>query len=295
MSTALADVATSSYIDDALSGVRALMRASFDDTPLAFLADESKTLIGTGKMLRSRLPFRIGPTVGTPRKTLTHAAAAAEMIHTASLLHDDVIDGGLLRRGAPAFWVERGVSGAILLGDMMLFKAVDVVCQVEDSRLAHPLVLFTGEVCQAESEQELIFRGRDTSWSDYVRIARFKTGALFAFTAYAAGSADPVVRDALTEAGYAVGTAYQLADDILDAKGSAKDSGKTLGTDSERAKNTLMTFLPEGIEPATHVRDLCASAREGLARWPEVQAAWDQYMELDLMPELEKHLQLIER
>ena len=287
------DISTDEYIDQRLIEVQALMASSLAETPLNFLASESKGLLGNGKMLRARMPFRIGPMTGVPHKTLLHAATATEMIHSASLLHDDVIDGGLLRRGAPAFWVEKGVSGAILLGDMLLFKALDVICQVEDSRLAHPLVLFTGEVCQAESEQELIFRGRDTAWEDCVRIARCKTGALFAFTAFVCGGDDPDLREALKESGYEVGTAYQLADDILDAKGSPVAAGKTLGTDSARDKNTVMTFLPEGIEPVAFIEALCASARKRLSPWPDVQKAWDVYMEKDLMPGLEKHLHLI--
>lgn len=280
-------------IDELLKESQTLMASCLLETPLSFLSSESKGLLANGKMLRSRLAFRIGPAAGTPRQTLLHAATAAEMIHSASLLHDDVIDGGLVRRGAPAFWVERGVSGAILLGDMLLFKALDIVCQVEESRLTHALVLFTGHVCQAEAEQELIHRGRHTTWSDCVRIARFKTGSLFAFTALAAGGRDERLCAALQEAGYAVGTAYQLADDILDAKGRQEVADKTLGTDSARDKTTVMTSLQEGQEPAAYVEDLCCSARDLLAEWPDVQAAWDLYMEMDLLPELQKHLQLM--
>lgn len=293
MTTASTDISSATYIAGCLDNMQQLMAAALSQTPLNFLADESRGLLGSGKMLRSRITFRVGPAAGTADETLLHAAAAAEMIHSASLLHDDVIDGGLLRRGAPSFWVERGVSGAILLGDMLLFKALDIACQVEHSQLAHPLVRFTGEVCQAESEQELIYRGRNTEWADCVRIARCKTGALFAFAGYAAGLPDPALRAALTEAGYAVGTAYQLADDILDAKGHPDSAGKTLGTDSARDKNTVMNFLPDGIEPAAYIRDLCATAREQLEAWPDIQRAWDVYMDQDLLPALDKHLRLI--
>jgi heptaprenyl diphosphate synthase len=288
----LIDAATTD-VDPGLDQVRELMASCLRPTPLGFIAKDAKGLLGNGKMLRSRIPLRVGPAAGVPMKTLLHAAAAVEMIHSASLLHDDVIDGGLLRRGVPTFWVERGVSGAILLGDMLLFKALDVICRVENSQLAHPLVLCTGEVCEAESEQELILRGRNAEWADCVRIARYKTGALFAFTAFAAGGKDPELAAALKEAGYIVGTAYQLADDILDAKGSPAVADKTLGTDASRDKNTVMNFLPEGIVPQDYIRELCASARLQLAAWPKVQSAWDVYMKEDFMPEVEKHLQLM--
>ncbi len=281
-------------INRSLQAVRDLMASIFEGTPLAFLAEQSTGLLGNGKMLRARIPFYIGASTGVPFKTLLHAATAAEMIHTASLLHDDVIDGGVLRRGAPAFWVERGVSGAILLGDTLLFKALDIICQVENSRLAHPLSLMTGEVCQAEVEQELISRGRDIQWEDCVRVARHKTGALFAFTSFASAGTDSELQTALKEAGYAVGTAYQLADDILDAKGAADVAGKTLGTDSAREKNTTMSFLREGsVEPESYIRDLCEAAKNSLKPWPATYAAWGEYTKRDLMPEIEKHLRLI--
>jgi heptaprenyl diphosphate synthase len=285
-----------SELDDVehfLSDVHALMAHGLAETPLRFLADESKGLLANGKMLRSRLAYRVGIASGTPYKTILHTATATEMIHSASLLHDDVIDGGFLRRGVPAFWVEKGISGAILLGDMLLFKALDIICQVENSRLAHPLVLFTGEVCQAESEQELIYRGQQTEWENCVRIARCKTGALFAFAAFAAAGTEPAAQAALKEAGYLVGTAYQLSDDILDAKGTAAEAGKTLGTDSARAKNTAMTFLPEGVEPVAYIESLCDQARALLDALPAAQAGWDAYMKLDFMPGLRKHLDLM--
>lgn len=282
-------------IQESLNEVMSLMAHVLESTPLAFLTAGEQSLFGHSKMLRSRLLFRIGPALGTSPKTLLHAAAATEMIHLASLLHDDVIDGGILRRGAPAFWVERGVSGAILLGDMLLIKSLDIICQVEDSQLAHPFVQFTAEVCEAEAEQELIFRGKQLNWEDCVRIARGKTGALFAFPAYAAACCDPSTQRALTEAGYRVGTAYQLADDILDAKGNDEDSGKTVGTDSARKKNTLMSYLEQGIEPRDHIESLCHSARQLLDGSLGVQQAWDEYMMCDLSPELSKHLALIEK
>lgn len=293
MSTGSTYIPNRKEIEEQLDAVRALMASVFEGTPLHFLSSSSNELLGSGKMLRARIPLYIGVATGVPFKTRQHAAAAAEMIHAASLLHDDVIDGGLLRRGAPAFWVERGVSGAILLGDTLLFKALDIICQVENSRLAQPLSRMTGEVCQAEVEQELISRGREISWSDCVRIARQKTGALFAFTAYASAGSDAPLQTALEEAGYLVGTAYQLADDVLDARGSPESAGKTLGTDSARAKNTAMTFLKEGVDPEGHIRELCASASRVLAPWSGVRQAWDAYMERDLMPEMEKNLRLI--
>lgn len=280
-------------VEEGLAAVRSLMMQCLLSTPLREVATECRAILGNGKMLRARLGLRIGPAAGTPQDTIEHAAAAVEMIHAASLLHDDVIDGGTLRRGAPSFWKQRGVSGAILLGDLLLFRAVDIVCRVENSRLAHPLVLFTGDVCQAESEQELIYRGHPAQWSTCVKIARHKTGALFAFAAFSCGGKDLVLSDALKEAGYDVGTAYQLADDILDAMGNPEHSDKTLGTDSARNKNTAVTFLDSNVDPVAFIEDLCRSSRERLSAWPAIQAAWDLYLERDLYPSLKKNIELM--
>jgi geranylgeranyl pyrophosphate synthase len=283
-------------IEGFLDEVRELMAHSLADTVLHRLAADCKSLLANGKMLRSRLAFRVGPAAGVPHRTLLYSCAAVEMIHAASLLHDDVIDGGYLRRGAPTFWVERGVPGAILVGDLLLFKALDIMGQVEDGRLVHTLVRMTGEVCDAESEQELLMRGRRADWDSCVRIARRKTGALFAFAAHACGGADAALAEALTSAGYAVGTAYQLADDILDVKGDEASSGKTLGTDQGRAKNTAATVAPpSSLDPAAYVDQLCDDADRALANWPDVQKAWREFMALDLRPALVKSLSLTTR
>jgi geranylgeranyl pyrophosphate synthase len=237
------------------------------------------------------MALRIGSVVGVPRKTLVHAAAAVEMIHAASLLHDDVIDGGFLRRSEPAFWVERGIPGAILVGDLLLFKALDLCCRVEKGRLTHSLVRLSGDVCLAESEQELVYRGKNSNWEICVSIARRKTGALFAFIGQAAGGTDPELSQSLKEAGFQVGTAYQLADDILDANGDLEAAGKTLGTDKARNKTTASSIHEDGeVDPVLYVRRLTDSARNGLSAWPEVRKAWDVYMKEDMAPVLDRHL-----
>ena len=113
-------------IGPALAEVRELVLESMADTSLHSLVSEYNGLVANGKMLRGRLGLRVGSATDIPHATLVHAAAAVEMVHAASLLHDDVIDGGHLRRGAPAFWVERGIPGAILLGDIPVGQSNEV-------------------------------------------------------------------------------------------------------------------------------------------------------------------------
>jgi octaprenyl-diphosphate synthase len=217
------------------------------------------------------------------------------MIHAASLLHDDVIDGGLVRRGAPTFWLERGVSGAILLGDLLLFKALDISCAISSERnWAHRLVQLTGEVCQAEAEQELLLRGKDANgaWFNCVRIARQKTGSLFAYIGYALSEGNQDLQPALERAGYAVGTAYQLADDVLDATGSEAASGKTLGTDEARRKVTAVSATEStAVDPVEQIEAFCSDSLGVLTPWPRVHDAWARYLELDIRPALHANLE----
>ena len=278
-------------IDSELDEVRNIIVSCLAQTSLKYLVNDYRHLLGNGKMLRARLAMRIGPTTLAPRNLRLYAAAAVEMIHAASLLHDDVIDGGVLRRGAPAFWVQRGVSGAILFGDLLLFKALDLLCKIGETRLTEALIQFTGEVCDAESEQELILRGQTSDWDRCLNIARRKTGSLFAFIAYACGGDDVRLSSALKEAGYTIGTAYQVADDILDVNGNIDSAGKTLGTDVARDKNTAATVaLQSESEPIHKVEELYASSLRRLSSWPDVCNAWESYLTHDIRPALDKNL-----
>lgn len=277
-----------------LEGVRDCMAKSVGSTPIGRLVRDSNGLLGSGKMLRSRMAWHLGSRASVSPVVLTHAAAAVELIHAASLLHDDVIDGGLLRRCAPTFWRKNGIPGAILLGDLLLFKAVDLTCQVEDGRLTHRLVQLTGEVCEAESEQELILRGRESSWSTCLSIARRKTGALFAFIGFSCAGHDEALQAALQEAGYLVGTAYQISDDVLDVAGDESISGKTLGTDAARRKGTAVTATPAAChDPIAFIRAAPEEAAALLAPWPAVLAGWRRFMAEDMQPALDAHVQAL--
>lgn len=281
------------HVEIGLSDTRNRIARALENTVLRRLSEDPAGMVAGGKMLRSRLIFHVGPASGVAHSTLVHAAAAVELVHGASLLHDDVIDGGYLRRGAPTFWVERGIPAAILVGDMLLFKAVEVMCEVEEGRLVPLLVRLTGEVCDAESEQELLLRGVPPTLEACIRIARRKTGALFAFAAGVCGAFDPELTPALIESGYAIGTAYQLADDILDANGTEEVSGKTLGSDEARGKMAVGTLsAQEQADAIATIESLCRQSEDALQPWPAVHKAWRIFMNEDLRPALQKHISL---
>lgn len=269
------------------------MEKSISDSPLGPLASEFMRELGSGKMLRARLVLEVGAASGTDRVRLLHAAAAVELIHAASLLHDDVIDGGVLRRGAPAFWVEHGVQGAILFGDMLLFKAVQLAREIGDPELLAELIDLTGEVCIAEVEQELVLRGSDPDWETSLSLARRKTGSLFAFSAYAAGS-DSEMRSALKEAGYLIGTAYQLCDDMLDAQGDESLARKSLGSDHRRSKTTAATASDgDRMEVLAKITGLLERASGELSEWPALRSRWEEFVDQVIAPVLESYTAMV--
>ena len=274
-------------IESRIRQTRRAILERVEQTPLARVRHGAAPYAGGGKMLRSRLVWRVGPPCGTPSEALLRGAVAVELVHAASLLHDDVIDGGLLRRGAPSFWVKNGAHGAILAGDLLLCEALDAIRSMREPRLVDAVVRFSREMCAAEVEQELVLRGRPADWETSVRLARSKTGSLFAFAAAAAAGADAARAAALVEAGYLAGTAYQLSDDLLDASGRAESDGKTLGSDRARGKTTAATARPGNPGPTLSFLDgLRERASSGLAHWPRVRGAWDRYWARDLQPAL---------
>lgn len=275
-------------VDLYLDQVRGLMVRTLEETTLRTMLPDASALVGFGgKMLRSRLAYRLGSATGVNPEILLHGSAAVEMIHTASLLHDDVIDGGVLRRGMPTFWVEKGSAGAILVGDLLLFKAIDLMCRVAEGAHTHDLVKLTGEVCEAESEQELMLDGADSELEICQSIARRKTGALFAFAALIAGGGNAERQNLLKEVGYLVGTAYQLADDILDTRDDMQ-SGKTLGTDAARGIVSAANLDRDQLR--AHLDILLNKAKELLQDDPTALCGLEDYLELDFQPAIRKLL-----
>lgn len=253
-------------------------------------ADKYLDSVGLGKMLRAQLVYCLGLSVDAPDQRLLSVAAAVEMIHGGSLLHDDVIDGAALRRGAPSFWSRHGVQGAILFGDTLLVEAMRLISEQSDNVLMSTLIEMLGELCMAEVEQELVLRGNIGNWDQCVSLARRKTGSLFAFSASAVSSC-PDCKAALAELGYLAGTAYQLADDVLDTAEDHKQAGKSLGTDRQRGKTTALTaYRPEGMDPVDYIKGLCDRAGEQVNQWPELKQAWNSYLQQTLWPVIASHL-----
>lgn len=239
-----------------------------------------------GKMLRTRLAARLLE-AGVPAKegTVTSCCAAVEMVHTGSLCHDDVIDAGLIRRAAPTLWRKTSCSAAVLIGDILICRAIALVLSVEERRYVECFLAKIQQTVAAETEHELFLRNRPMEEEAYLRVARGKTGAMFSFVGRVCGGTDPALSAALEESGYQIGTAYQLADDLLDVIGTEKDVGKTLGSDARRGKFTLSERDGAGF-PITcnHIAELCKTTLDRLRAWPAVQKAVAAFLSDDLQP-----------
>jgi len=239
-----------------------------------------------GKMLRTRWAARLAESGELPVApgTIVHVCAATEMAHTASLCHDDVIDGGFLRRQQPTLWRVMGPSAAILIGDLLLCEAMAVLESVENGALVEPFIAKLREVCAAELEQDLGLRGKVLEEAACLRLARGKSGPFFAFVGYACGGAQPGLRAALEEAGYRVGTLYQMADDLLDVVGG-EEAGKTLGTDAIQRKFTVPQMASKGpARTRARIRALRDAILNDLRARPPVREAVLQFFQQDLQP-----------
>ncbi len=195
----------------------------------------------SGKMLRTQLASYFINHNGDEayKSQVLYSCVATEIAHTASLFHDDVIDGASLRRGMPTLWKLTTPNASILVGDILLCEALHFICKCKDIHCTELFSQKLREVCQAETEQELLLRGATLSIDRCLKIARSKTGPLFAFPLIVCANGDSRLESKFEEIGYLIGTAYQLKDDLIDCVGSEKVVGKTLGTDTLRKKFTL--------------------------------------------------------
>ncbi len=199
------------------------------DPDRTVLVDAAKHItFGDGaKRARPQLCERFGLLVGANPQSVRNVAVAAEWIHTASLLHDDVVDDGKLRRGRPTVNVRWKNSTAVLSGDLLLALAVQAV-ENEPRIITQKATEVVAEMARA-SILEVRERGRvDVALSTYDRIAEGKTGALFGFCGYGVGalSGDMKTAARFEKAARALGLAFQIADDVRDLLATKDDKDR---------------------------------------------------------------------
>ncbi len=220
-----------------------------------------------GKRLRPALLLLAGRASGTLTDAHPLLAAVVEMIHTATLVHDDILDESMVRRHAATVNAEWGNETAVLLGDYLFTHAFHLAASVDSTLACRWIGQATNRVCEGEMQQVHHRGNLDLDESSYFAIIGGKTAELTAVAcrlgAHYAG-ADAGTTGALEAYGRNLGIAFQIADDVLDIWGDERVTGKSLGTDIEKQKLTLPVIrLLEISEPATAemVRRTLSSAK----------------------------------
>jgi len=230
-----------------------------------------------GKRLRPALVLMAAGALGY-RGTYHHELAAViEFIHTATLLHDDVVDGSDLRRGRDTANAIFGNSASVLVGDFLYSRAFQMMVTVDDMRIMKVLSNATNVIAEGEVLQLMNCHDADVDEAGYLQVIRFKTAKLFEAAAQLGaiiGGGSQAIEHAMATYGIHLGTAFQLIDDVLDYSGAEVETGKHLGDDLAEGKPTLplIHVLQNGrVEQATCVRRAIESG--GRADLPQVMAA----------------------
>mgnify|MGYP000088413800 CR=1 FL=1 len=232
-----------------------------------------------GKRLRPALVLLSGKAVGQLKREHTVLAAAMEMIHTATLIHDDVLDEATLRRHLQTVNARWNNETSVLLGDFLLARAMSLAVSVDDLFAARTIAQAAHQMCEGELRQVACRGNYDLTEQEYLDIIADKTGALTAcccrLGAYFAGADGPLL-EAMTRFGSQLGIAFQIADDLLDLLGEESIVGKSLGSDLAKQKATLPVIRLLGQLSASQrgeVVSLLASAsnnrRAALRPWLE--------------------------
>jgi octaprenyl-diphosphate synthase len=208
---------------------------------------------GRGKRLRPVLALLAGGATGTVNSQHVDLAVIVELIHIATLVHDDVMDEAEQRRAQPTANARWGNSLSVLLGDCLFAHALTLSTNFENSDIGRAIARTAATVCSGEMIQTQRRFDLNLTVDDYLRIVQMKTGSLFSTAAELAAvisEADPTVIGTFKDFGFQLGTAYQIYDDCVDLAGTESVTGKTLGTDLRKGKFTLpvLNFLRSASE-----------------------------------------------
>ena len=204
-------------------------------------------LSASGKRLRPALVLLSSKIGDKGKENVIYLAAAIELIHTASLIHDDVIDKADLRRKEATVHSKWGNEFSVLFGDYIYSKAFSLLARIEGSEILSALSRATSIMCEGEMIQIAERHNWDLSEEEYLSIIRKKTASLFSASCELGavlGGADSEKVNALSRYGSNFGIAFQIVDDCLDITGEEEDLGKSLGSDLKGGKMTLpLIFL----------------------------------------------------
>ena len=255
-----------------LEAVKDLVRSRLSSS-VKLLEDVNGSILEHGgKMMRPALCLLMARACGVPSDDTVRYAAAVELMHNSSLLHDDVADASMIRRGVPTVMSLYGPVPAVLVGDFWLSRTVDTILGSDHRDWALPAFSKTlGDLAEGEMLQQQKAFSADTTEDDYRQIIYCKTASLFELSCGAAAvsvDASPELLEAAQAYGRAIGMAFQIRDDILDYDGG--DIGKPSGHDLAERKITLpLLGALRGRSDGEAVREMV----RGIPEHPENVAA----------------------
>lgn len=215
------------------------------DVPLVGTVSQYIITAG-GKRVRPALLLLMAGALGYQGTQHHNLAAVVEFIHTATLLHDDVVDESTLRRGRPTANQSFGNAASVLVGDFLYSRAFQMMVDAQSMRVMEILADATNVIAEGEVMQLMNMHNAGLDEAGYLRVIRSKTAKLFeASTRLAAVlcHSAPAMEEACATYGQALGTAFQVIDDVLDYDGDANELGKNLGDDLREGKTTLPLII----------------------------------------------------
>lgn len=222
-----------------------ITRRLSSDVPL--VSQVSQYIIAAGgKRLRPALLLLMCGALDYRGEQRFNLAAVVEFIHTATLLHDDVVDESTLRRGRATANASFGNPASVLVGDFLYSRAFQMMVDAGDMRIMQTLAEATNVIAEGEVLQLMNMHDAGLSEEGYLRVIRSKTAKLFEASARLAAllaGAPPAIEQACADYGQALGTAFQVIDDVLDYDGDAAEMGKNLGDDLREGKATLPLII----------------------------------------------------
>ena len=213
------------------------------DSAVPLVGEVSRYIISSGgKRLRPALLLLVCGALGCRGPQRFNLAAVVEFIHTATLLHDDVVDESTLRRGRPTANEYFGNPASVLVGDFLYSRAFQMMLDAHDMRVMEILADATNVIAEGEVMQLMNMHDPGLDEAAYLQVIRSKTAKLFEASARLGAvlaQAPPAIEQACADYGQALGTAFQVIDDVLDYAGAAEEMGKNLGDDLREGKVTL--------------------------------------------------------
>jgi geranylgeranyl pyrophosphate synthase len=238
-------------VQEGLAAVEARLRQTVQDQHSSLTAATERLLNAGGKRIRPAICLMTASIFEADPDRCVSLAAAVEMMHTATLVHDDLIDGAALRRGVPTLNADWSADAIVLAGDYLFARAASLIAQTNHPRLIELfaqtlMIIVNGEIKQRFSGRGCINR------DDYYKRIYAKTAAMFVLATEAAatlGEADQTSLEALSEFGREVGMAFQIVDDALDFIGTPDQIGKPVGNDLRQGLFTLPAIYYVQVHP----------------------------------------------